>query len=152
MDTNMIVYEILDFINSSSITPAINISKKFPEEEYSTTFHLKQLLESKAIEYVTVKNSFTTHYSITDKGKAVYSDLKSIILEKKQKNIAEEEHIEREKKTLELAEEANLIAKNSNKISKSSNKIAKSSDKKASISNLIAFFALVIAIIALFKK
>lgn len=48
------------------------------------------------------------------------------------------EHIDREKRTLEIAEEANLLAKNSN--------------KKATLSNLIALFALIIAIIALFKE
>lgn len=145
MTLTSIDYKILKFTSRFDSVSKTDILKNLPDNQYGTNSKLGNLIAVAAIKYASVKNSEFTGFKITSNGISILKNFESQFSEQKRQNLIEEERIQREKKTLEIAEEANHIAKDSNCI-------AKSSDKKASISNFIAFFALVIAAIALFKK
>lgn len=131
MRLNNTEYKILKFINQSNSVSKKDILENIPDSEYGTNSKLDKLILLKAIEYASVKNSQFTGYKITTSGISLLKDLEFQLFNQEKQDFIEKDRIQREKKSLKLAEIAN---------------------KKSNTSNIIAILALIISVIALFKK
>ena len=131
-DTAIILKEI--FKTHSSITEAFLNRDDSPLNNREHYNNIKILVSKKILFFINksyVPNSDELDFFIENE----------ITLSEKE----EQDRVEREKKTVKLAQEANTIAKDSNKI-------AEKARREAKFSIFIAFLSFLVAVIALFKK
>lgn len=146
MQLNDVEYKILSHINTIKNTHGENLEELFPENKFLASTSLEKLEKLKLIETELIRfprensrgNNLVVAKKITNEGKKALYDYEKNQELLQTKQTTEQERIEREKKHVQLAEEANSIAKKAK--------------KDAIIANCVAIFSLLVAIIALFKK
>lgn len=146
MQLNDVEYKILNHINTIKNTHGENLEELFPENKFLVSPSLEILDKSRLIESELVEipnenscgKTMVIAKKITNEGKKALYDYEKNQELLQTKQATEQERIEREKKHVQLAEEANFIARKAK--------------KDAKFANYVAFFSLLVAIIALFKK